>query len=132
MRSPPPKTFNLTRMRQLMLSLLAVAAWFAGSAQLSNTGVLYVGNSTTVTTGDFTNTGNFTNNGTTHFTGNISNSQGNMAAGAGTAVFDGASHQTLSGIYPFRSLNVTMNNAAGITLGGRLAVGDGTGGTLTF
>ncbi len=119
-------------MRILLITVLAVLAGFTGNAQLSNSGVFFVSNSTPVYLGDFTNTGTFTNNGTAHFTGNLANNQTNMPAGGGTAIFDGTAAQTLTGSAPFRSLNVTINNAAGLTLTNRLAIGDGSGGTLTF
>ena len=50
----------------------------------------------------------------------------------GTTVFNGTVAQTLSGSAPFRCLNITLNNAAGLTLSDRLAIGDGTNGLLTF
>src|SRR5450631_3975657 len=133
MRTTPPKLFKMTRMRQLMLSLLAGLAWSAGNAQLSNNGVFFVSNASVLTVnGAFTNAGSFSNNGTTHFTGNFTNNQASMPAGAGTVIFDGSSAQTLGGSAPFRSLNITLINASGLTLANRLAVGNGTGGTLTF
>ena len=119
-------------MRRLLVTLFAAAAFTGAGAQVSNTGVFFVSNSTVTTLSDFTNTGSFTNNGTTHFTGNLTNNQASMPAGAGTVIFDGTAVQALGGSSPFRSLNITINNAAGLTLSQRLAVGDGTGGTLSF
>jgi hypothetical protein len=119
-------------MKQFTLSLLALLVYVAGDAQLTNTGVFYVGNSTVISLGDFTNNGSFMNNGTTYYTGNVTNTEVGMPAGTGTFIFAGTSAQTISGGAPFRTLNFTMNNAAGIILNTRLAIGDGTGGTLTF
>ena len=104
-------------------------------AQVYNTGILYIGNGSTLySLGDFTNiTGaSYKNDGSVYITGNISNDQSSLPAGEGTTYFNGATAQTLGGSASFRSFNVTLNNAAGLTLSNRLAIGDGTGGTLTF
>ena len=119
-------------MRHHLLLLPALLCGLAGTTQVTNNGVFFVSTATPVSLGDVTNNGSFTNNGTTHVTGNFTNNQAGMPAGAGTVVFDGTTAQTLSGSGAFRSLNVTMNNAAGLVLTNRLSVGDGTGGTLTF
>lgn len=104
-------------------------------AQVYNTGILYIGNGSTLySLGDFTNiTGaNYKNDGSVYITGNISNDQSSLPAGGGTTYFNGATAQTLGGSAPFRSFNVTLDNTAGLTLTNRLAIGDGTGGTLIF
>jgi len=119
-------------MRLLLNTLLAVITGITCDAQVSNNGIFFVSNSTPVYLGDFTNSGSFTNNGTTHLTGNVINNQSNMPAGSGTVIFDGSGPQTLSGNLPFRAFNITMNNAAGLTLSNRLAIGDGSDGNLTF
>ena len=121
-------------MRYLIFTLLLTAFCGEANAQLYNSGVFYVSSGNTVTTGDFTNssTATYKNDGTVNIGGNISNSQTALPAGAGTTVFNGTVAQTLSGTAPFRCLNVMLNNVAGLTLSDRLAVGDGTGGLLTF
>ena len=121
-------------MRQLLL-LIATLTAATAEAQFYNNGVFFVGNTGVLSVnGNFTNTSNagWQNDGTTYITGNISNSQGAMAAGGGTTVLNGTTAQTLTGTAPYRNLNITLNNAAGLTLSNRLAVGDGTGGMLTF
>ena len=117
----------------LFCSTLLICA--DSSAQVYNTGILYVGNGNTLySSGDFTNIAgaNYKNDGSVYITGNISNDQAALPAGAGTTWFNGTTAQTLSGTAPFRCFNVTLNNPAGLTLGNRLAIGDGTGGTLSF
>ena len=118
-----------------LLFLIATVAATSADAQFYNSGTLYVGGSGVLYVNSaFTNASGATyqNDGTVYLTGNISNSQSTMPAGAGTTVFNGTAAQTLSGGSPYRNLNITLNNAAGLTLANRLAVGDGTGGTLTF
>ena len=122
-------------MRQLIIATIAILATASADAQFYNNGVFYIGSTGVLTVNNtFTNTSgaSFQNNGTVYITGNISNGQGSMPAGSGTTVFNGTTAQTLSGTAPFRNLNITLNNAAGLTLANRLAIGDGTGGTLTF
>ena len=121
-------------MRQLLL-LIATLTAATAEAQFYNNGVFFVGNTGVLSVnGNFTNTSNagWQNDGTTYITGNISNSQGAMPAGGGTTVLNGTTAQTLTGTAPYRNLNITLNNAGGLTLSNRLAVGDGTGGMLTF
>ena len=122
-------------MRKYILLLLIGLSGRATYSQFYNTGTYYVSPSTIFyTNGSFTNTAtaSYQNDGTVYISGNTSNSQASMPAGAGTTIFDGTSTQTLSGSAPFRSLNMTLNNAAGLTLTNRLAIGDGSGGTFTF
>ena len=104
-------------------------------AQLYNSGVFYVSSGTTLyNTGSFTNTSlaTYRNDGSVYIGGNITNDQAALPAGSGTTLFNGSGVQTLGGGAAFRSLNSTINNAAGLTLTNRLAVGDGSGGTLNF
>src|ERR1700754_2276149 len=104
-------------------------------AQLYNAGVFYVSSGTTVYNGgNFTNTSsaNYRNDGSVYIGGNITNDQAALPAGSGTTLFNGTGAQTLGGAAAFRSLNNTINNSAGLVLTNRLAVGDGSGGTLTF
>ena len=122
-------------MRHLFLFLVAASVCTGSHAQFYNNGVFYVGSSSILdVNGSFTNTSaaGYQNNGNVYISGNIQNNQSSMPAGSGTTYFDGATVQTLSGTQPFRSLNVTLNNPAGLDLAERLAIGDGTGGTLTF
>jgi hypothetical protein len=121
-------------MRQLLF-ILAILTTTITDAQFYNNGTFFVGSTGILSVNSsFTNTSgaNLQNNGTIYIAGNISNSQGSMPAGSGTTVFNGTSAQTLSGTAQYRNLNITLNNAAGLTLADRLAIGDGTGGTLTF
>ena len=107
----------------------------SGKAQVYNTGILYVGTGNTLYSGgDFTNTTGaaYQNDGSVYITGNASNSQVSLPAGAGTTYFDGLTAQALSGAAPFRVFNLVLNNTAGLTLSNRLAIGDGVGGTLGF
>ena len=122
-------------MRHLFLFLVAASVCTGSHAQFYNNGVFYVGSSSILdVNGNFTNTATagYQNNGNVYISGNIQNNQPSMPAGSGTTYFDGTTAQTLSGTQPFRSLNVTLNNPAGLDLAERLAIGDGTGGTLTF
>jgi hypothetical protein len=122
-------------MRHLFLILVAASVCTTSQAQFYNNGVFYVGPSSTFTdNGSFTNTATaaYQNNGNVYISGNIQNSQTAMAAGSGTTIFNGTTPQTLSGTQLFRSFNVTLNNAAGLALADRLAIGDGVGGMLTF
>src|SRR5580698_10136397 len=120
-------------MRQSLLTLLIALVCGRAGAQFYNTGTFYVGNGATLDiSGTFTVTAGFQNNGTTYLGGNVVSNQASMPAGAGTVVFNGTTAQTISGTAPFRSLNVTVNNPAGLLLADRLAIGDGPNGTLTF
>jgi len=122
-------------MRTLILSVLLLPVCLGAYAQIYNTGVLYVSGGTTLySMGDFTNTASasYQNDGAIYINGNISNDQASLPAGAGTTYLNGTTAQTLSGSAYFRCLNVTLNNPAGLTLTNRLAIGDGTGGALTF
>jgi hypothetical protein len=104
-------------------------------AQLYNSGVFYVSSGTTFyNSGSFTNTSSasYQNDGAVYIGGNIINDQAALPAGIGTTLFNGTGAQTLGGAAAFRSLNNTINNAAGLVLTNRLAVGDGSGGTLSF
>jgi hypothetical protein len=122
-------------MRTLMLSSLLLLVFMGTHGQVYNTGILYVGAGNTLyTMGSFTNTAGATyqNDGSVYISGNISNDEPSLPAGAGTTYFDGTTAQTLSGAAYFRSFNVALNNPAGLTLSDRLAIGDGIGGSLTF
>ncbi len=104
-------------------------------AQLYNSGVLYVSSGTTLyNSGSFINTSlaSYRNDGSVYIGGNITNDQTTLPAGTGTTLFNGTGVQTLGGAAAFRSLNNTINNSAGLILTNRLAVGDGSGGTLNF
>jgi hypothetical protein len=122
-------------MRQPLLLLFVLLVYTGATAQLVNSGILYIGTGSTLYTGgDFTNTAaaNYTNDGAVTITGNTVNSQAALPAGAGTTFFNGATAQTLGGGAPFRSFHVILNDAAGLVLSNRLAIGDGTSGSLTF
>jgi len=104
-------------------------------AQLYNSGVFYVSSGTTLyNSGNFTNTSlaNYRNDGSVYIGGDIINDQAALPAGNGTTLFNGTGAQTLGGAAAFRSLNNTISNPAGLILTNRLAVGDGSGGTLSF
>jgi hypothetical protein len=123
-----------------MKSSLAVIFFLALSgrevhAQLYNAGVIYVSSGTTLyNSGSFTNTSlaSYRNDGSVYIGGNITNDQAALPAGSGTTLFNGTGAQTLGGVAAFRSLNNTINNSAGLILTNRLAVGDGSSGTLNF
>ncbi|HWK02834.1 MAG TPA: T9SS type A sorting domain-containing protein [Puia sp.] len=122
-------------MKYFILFCAALLTYMGTEAQIYNTGVLYVGSGNILSSGgDFTNTAgaSYQNDGSVYINGNASNSQTSLPAGAGTTWFNGLAAQTLSGSAPFRCFNMVLDNAAGLTLGNRLAIGDGTGGTLTF
>ena len=122
-------------MRYAILFCATLLICTGSKAQVYNTGVLYVGTGNTLYSGgDFTNTvgSMYQNDGSVYITGNAINNQLSLPAGAGTTYFNGLTAQTLNGTAPFRCLNVVLNNAAGLTLSNRLAIGDGVGGTLGF
>src|ERR1700722_9594536 len=122
-------------MRHHLLLLGITLVCTRANAQFYNFGTLFVGTGSTLfVNGSFTNNsgGGWQNNGTAYVSGNLTNNQATLPAGSGTVVFNGTTAQTISGSAPFRSFNVTLNNPAGLVLSDRLAVGDGTGGTLTF
>jgi hypothetical protein len=121
-------------MRNLLL-LGFLFLYGATQAQVYNTGTFYVGSGTIYyCNGNFINTAgaSYQNDGVMYISGNVTNSQSAMPAGAGTTVFNGTAAQTLSGSSSYRNLDITLDNASGLTLANRLAVGDGTGGILTF
>jgi hypothetical protein len=121
-------------MRQLLF-LFATLTATAVNAQFYNNGIFYVGTTDTLSVNtNFTNTSNglWQNDGVFYIAGNISNSQTGMPAGAGTTIFNGTTGQTIGGTASYRNLNITLDNAAGLTLNNRLAIGDGTGGLFTF
>jgi surface protein len=70
----------------------------------------------------------FTNNGNIAITGNITNNQVMAAPANGSLAFNGTAAQSLAGAATFFAKNVTMNNAAGISLLTPLRVD----GTFTF
>jgi len=122
-------------MRHHLLFLLIAFVCTRANAQFVNNGTLFVGTGSTLyVNSSFTNTsgGGWQNNGTAYVSGNLTNNQASAPAGSGTVVFNGTTEQTITGTAPFRSFNVTLNNAAGLILSNRLGIGDGTGGTLTF
>ncbi|MCF7965298.1 MAG: hypothetical protein K9L79_07135 [Methylobacter tundripaludum] len=96
------------------------------SGAISNAGA-YSGGSGAVTFGSsFTNTGSYSaGSATTTLTGNFSNS-GTLTAGTGAWIFSGSSAQSLTGATGFN--NLTLNNAAGLTLNNDVTVS----GTLTL
>lgn len=69
-----------------------------------------------------------TNNGTFKVTGNFINNTTMATYNAGSLVFEGTAAQVLSGTATYYANNVTVNNAAGITLNALLRVD----GTVTF
>lgn len=69
-----------------------------------------------------------TNNGILNVTGNFINNNSMAAYNAGSLVFDGTAAQALSGTATYYANNVTVNNAAGVTLNALLRVN----GTVTF
>ena len=118
----------------MTLAVIALSGASA-TAQLYNSGTLFVGSGGVLfVNAAYTNTSgaDYQNNGTVYITGNVSNSEASMPAGSGRTYFNGSSAQTLSGSQPFRGLNINIDNASGLTLANRLAVGDGTLGELTF
>jgi hypothetical protein len=126
-------------MKQALLPLMTLAvialSGASATAQLYNSGTLFVGSGGVLFVhAAYTNTSgaDYQNNGTVYITGNVSNSEASMPAGSGRTYFNGSSAQTLSGSQPFRGLNINIDNASGLTLANRLAVGDGTLGELTF
>jgi hypothetical protein len=122
-------------MRKISLIFFTLLAGIGARAQFYNSGVFYVSSGTMLSTGgSFTNTASaaYQNDGSVYISGNISNDQPSLPAGGGTTYFNGVTAQTLSGSAAFRCLNITLSNAAGLTLSDRLAIGDGAGGILTF
>jgi hypothetical protein len=122
-------------MKRLLLYLMTAFGCTAATAQFYNNGTLFIGNSGVLyINSSYTNTAaaDYQNNGTVYITGNLVNSQAAMAAGTGRTYFNGVSAQTLSGAQPFRNLNINIDNADGLTLSNRLAIGNGTAGLLTF
>lgn len=95
-------------------------------ADLSNSGVLYIGssNDTLYINGNFTNTSTaaLTNGGQLYVKQNLTNNQSSMMAGTGTLTINGTSTQTLGGTQIFKTNNLVTNNTAGITLNNNLSV----------
>jgi hypothetical protein len=121
--------------RLLLLYLTTAFCCTAATAQFYNNGTFYVGASGVLfVNSSYTNTtaADYQNDGTVYITGNLVNNQASMPAGAGRTYFSGVSAQTLSGAQPFRNLNINIDNASGVILANRLAVGNGTSGLLTF
>jgi Secretion system C-terminal sorting domain len=122
-------------MKQLLLFLVSAVLCTAVHAQFYNNNIFYVGSSGVLfVNGSYTNTAasDYQNNGTVYISGDISNSQASMAAGTGRTYFNGTAVQALLGSQPYRNLNINIDNPSGLILANRLAVGDGTGGLLTF
>jgi hypothetical protein len=126
-------------MKRLLLYLMTFAAGAltatSATAQFYNNGTFFVGNSGVLyINSSYTNTAaaDYLNNGTVYITGDLLNSQASMAAASGRTYFNGLSAQTLTGTQPFRNLNINIDNASGIVLANRLAIGNGTAGLLTF
>src|ERR1700683_1175129 len=122
-------------MKRLLLYLMTAFSCTAAAAQFYNNGTFFIGNSGVLfINSNYTNTAaaDYQNNGTVYITGNLVNSQASMPAGTGRTYFNGVGAQTLSGAQPFRNLNINIDNAGGLTLSNRLAIGDGTAGLLTF
>ena len=74
--------------------------------------------------GNFVNgsSGVLSNNAVFSVKGNITNDKASMSAGTGTLQLNGTSAQTVNGSQPFKTYNLTTNNAAGITLNNNLSV----------
>jgi hypothetical protein len=97
---------------------------------LQNTGTLYISTSSDIlyVNGAFTNGGTLTNHGQLYVLRNLTNNEASMAAGTGSLLLTGTLAQIVGGTQPFRTFNLTTNNAAGITLNNNLHVS----GTHTF
>ncbi len=93
---------------------------------ISNTGILYLSNSTDTLyiNGNFTNTSTalLSNNGGMYIKQNLINDQASITAGAGTLFLNGNALQTVNGTQVFKTFNLVTNNAAGITLNNNLSV----------
>lgn len=84
------------------------------SGAMNNAGTYFGGSGAIVVAGSFTNTGSYSSgSATTTLSGNFSNS-GTFTADTSTWVFSGGSAQSISGGTSFN--NLTLNNAAGLTL----------------
>jgi len=87
------------------------------AAGATATGAVSVANTLTLTSGTLTPSGTFTIKGGTSVT------SGNIDASAVTVVYNGASSQTIpAGTYLGNVQNLTINNSAGVTIGGTLNV----------
>src|SRR5688500_2558005 len=85
---------------------------------LQNTGILHISTSSDIlyVNGAFTNGGTLTNHGQLYVLRNLTNNEASMAAGTGSLLLTGTLAQIVGGTQPFRTFNLTTNNAAGITL----------------
>lgn len=93
---------------------------------VTNTGILYVSNSSDIlyAGSDFTNNAGaaLTNKGQFHVGGNLTNNEVGMAVGTGTLYLNGSLAQAVNGGQAFRTLNFVSNNASGITLNNNLNI----------
>ena len=109
-----------------ILGLLLFGKTILGQTGLTNTGTLYISNSSDILhiTGDFTNNAgsSLTNNGNLYVKGNLTNNQFSMAVGTGTLFLNGASAQFVSGSEKFKTYNLNTNNSSGITLNNDLSL----------
>ena len=115
-------------MKPTSITILLCLFAFYTRAQVAvqNTGTLYVQSSSDILyiNGAFTNanTGALTNNGQLYVLGNLTNNQSGMTVGTGRLLLSGTAAQTLDGLQPFKTFNLTTNNSAGILLNQNLDV----------
>ena len=113
---------------KLFLSILVLSSSTMVLAQVDvqNNGTLFisVGSDILYINGALTNTnsGAITNNGNLYVLRNLTNGQVAMPVGIGRLLLNGSVAQTVGGTQPFRTFNLTTNNAAGIILNANLSV----------
>ena len=113
------------------LGLLMASVFTNAQIAVTNSGTLYISNSSDIfyAAGDFTNNSTaLTNNGQLYISGSLTNNQTPAVTGTGTLYLNGSSTQFVAGTAVFKTFNLNTNNAAGITLNNNLSVS----GTHTF
>lgn len=95
------------------LSMVEAQALFQNGAtvSISTGGLVKVQGDATIQNGS-----TFTNNGTFSITGNVVDNMSPIGAGTGLLEFVGTTAQSVDGSAGFHANNVTINNAAGVTL----------------